>query len=65
MKAEPLVTTTLPEEEGGEAHLKPDPPLLRGLLMTREDSEAEETIGRWLVMRDRVVGEMGADRLMP
>jgi hypothetical protein len=55
----------LPEEEGGEAHLKPDPPLLRGLLMTREDSEAEETMGRWLVMRDRVVGEMGADRLMP
>ena len=67
MKADPpLVTTTLPEDEGGEAHLRPEPPLLlRGLFMTKEESEADETIGLWLVIKERVVGEMGADRLMP
>ena len=56
----------MPDEEGGEAHLRPEPPLLlRGLFMTKEESEADETIGLWLVIKERVVGEMGADRLMP
>jgi hypothetical protein len=66
MKAEPLVTTTFPVDVGGggDAQRRPEPPLPRGLLMTMEDREAEDTMGLWLVIRERVVGEMGADRLM-
>ncbi len=59
------MTTTFPVEDGGDAHRRPEVTVLRGLLITMDDSDAEDTMGRWLVMRDRVVGEIGAERLMP
>ena len=65
MKAELDVTTTFPDDDGGDAQRRPEVMLLRGLLMTSDDSDADVTIGRWLVIMDRVVGEIGAERLMP
>ena len=59
------MTTTFPVDDGGDAQRRPEGRLFRGLLMTMDDSDAEDTIGRWRVIKDKVVGEIGADRLMP